>query len=154
MGIRSSVLQKTSDLSASLALLIKKEGMSESQIFLKNFQKLLKNRNKKYNFCQIFWANRSFYVCERKSQWAICSKKRVIRSFAHLSWATWGNRSRSHFWHDQPERFAHSRSFVLIDLSKSLKVAHFIWAIWANEQMSEFPTWENYMHRSMFIYKN
>ena len=45
------------------------------------------------------------------------------------------------------ERFAHSRSFVLSDLSKSLTVANLIWVIWANDRMidewmSKFPTLE------------
>ena len=35
-----------------------------------------------------------------------------------------GGRSRSLICHEQPEQFAHGRSFVLSDLSDSLKVAH------------------------------
>ena len=46
------------------------------------------------------------------------------------------NLSKSLFWYEQPEQFAHSHSFVLSDMSKSLTVAHLIWAIWVNEQMS------------------
>ena len=46
--------------------------------------------------------------------------------------------SQSLFWHERPEQFAHSRSLVLGDLSKSLTVAHLIWAIWANEWMSKY----------------
>ena len=61
-----------------------------------------------------------------------------LLSVAHLSWATWAIHSRSLFWHEQPEQFAHLswaiRSFVLSDLSKSLTVVHLIWAIWANER--------------------
>ena len=53
----------------------------------------------------------------------------------HLSWATWAIHSQSLFWHERPERFAHSHSFVLSDLSESLTVTHLIWAIWANEQI-------------------
>ena len=37
-------------------------------------------------------------------------------------------------FHEQPEQFAHSRSFVLSDLSELLTVAHLIWA---NKQMSD-----------------
>ena len=43
-------------------------------------------------------------------KWAICS-------FAHFG--------------EQPERFAHDRSFPLSDLSKSVLVTHFWWATWA-----------------------
>ena len=127
---------KTSDLSASLASLIKKEGMSESLIFFKNFQKLLKNRNKKYNFCQIFWANRSFYVSERanerfaqKNEW-----------FAH-----------SLIYHERPEGIAHGHIFDMSNLSDSLTVAHLSWSIWANrsrslissEQFERMSKWAN-----------
>ena len=62
----------------------------------------------------------------------------MIRLFAHLSWATLEIRSRSLFWHEWPERFAHSPSFVLSNLRESLTVAHLILAIWANEQMSKW----------------
>ena len=63
---------------------------------------------------------------------------------AHFWWATWAicshcsflvsNLSKSLICHEQPEQFAHRRSFVLRDLSKSLTVTH---VIWANEQMSD-----------------
>ena len=39
--------------------------------------------------------------------------------------------ARSLIYHEQPERIAHGCSFVLSDLSDSLKVAHFLWATWA-----------------------
>ena len=75
----------------------------------------------------------------------LLKKTRAICSSAHLSWATWANRSHSLICHEQTERFAHSCSFVLSYLSESLTFAHFFWAIWANEQMSnewmnKFPT--------------
>ena len=67
--------------------------------------------------------SKSLIFCEWRSEWAIRSKKRAIRSF------------------------------IMSDLSESLTVAHLSWAIWANhsqsliwselmsdEQMSEFPT--------------
>ena len=101
-----------SDLSDSLPSLIKKEGMSESQIFLnkkKNYIKHTKNKILDFS-AKIFWANRSF----DHLSWAICS-----RLFICLEW---------------PERFAYSRSFVMSDLSDSFTVAHFICAKWANEQ--------------------
>ena len=81
------------------------------------------------------------------------------RSFSHLSWETWANRSRWLICHELPEPFTHGGSFVLSDLSHLLTVTHLSWAIWANrsqslicfewnEQMSEFPallssTWRN-----------
>ena len=64
----------------------------------------------------------------------IMSDLSKLLTVAHLSWATWATwviRSRSLFWHERPERFAHSCSFVL---SESLTAAHLIWVIWANEQ--------------------
>ena len=60
-----------------------------------------------------------------------------LLTVAHLSWATWAIDSQLLFWHERPERFAHSCSFVLSDLSESLTVTHLIWAIWANEQMTD-----------------
>ena len=35
----------------------------------------------------------SLVFCKKMSEWAIRSKKRSIRSFAHFWWATWANRS-------------------------------------------------------------
>ena len=92
---------------------------------------------------EFFWAKARF--CEQKSECAIHSKKQDIRSFAHLSWVTWANCSHLLICHERPERFAHSRSFVLSNLSESLTFAHLSWAIWAHErmcdeQMSKFPT--------------
>ena len=134
-----------SNLSNLLTSLIKKEEISKSLAF---FRKPTKNVPKKH-FSQIL-LSKSLVFCEQKSKWAICSEKKsnlLIRSIimsdlsklltvAHLSWANWGIHSQLLFWHQRPERFAHSHSFVLIDLSKLLTVAHMIWAIWlwANEQ--------------------
>ena len=128
MGIRSSVLQKTSDLSASLALLIKNEGMSESLIFFKNFQKLLKN--------QSFWANRSFFVSERANE----------RFAQKNEWFT-----HSLIYHERPEGIAHGHIFDMSNLSDSLTVAHLSWSIWANrsrslissEQFERMSKWAN-----------
>ena len=92
------------------------------------FFKLTKNvkkRTNKYDFSQQF-LSKLLIFCKRFAQ----KNKR----FAHLSWATWENCSQLLICHEQPERFAHSHSFVLSDLSKSLTVAHLIWAIWANSQ--------------------
>ena len=105
-----------SDLSDSLTSLIKIEGMSESLGIFLSVQKRTKNTI----FIKFFRAN---------------------RSFAHLSWATWAICSQALFWHEQPERFAHSRSFVLSNMSESLTFAHLIWANeqMSDEQMSVFP---------------
>ena len=72
-----------------------------------------------------------FRFCLAKNFWSNCS-------FAHFLWATWANRSWSLICLERPERFAHSHSFVLSNLSESLTVVHLIWAKWANEQMSEW----------------
>ena len=49
----------------------------------------------------------------------LLNKKRAIRSFPHLSWAslTWANRSRSLFWHERPwpERIVHGHTFDMSD---------------------------------------
>ena len=62
-----------------------------------------------------------------------------LLTVAHLSWATWGICSRWLISPEQPEGFAHSRSFVLSNLSQSL--------IWSErfEQMSEWAMseWAN-----------
>ena len=100
------------------------------------FLNLQKKYQKIWFYSQIFLSE-PLVFCEQKSKWAICSKKRAICSFGHLSWVTWANRSQSLYFHERPGRFAHSRSLVLSDLSEWLTVAHFIWAIWANEQMSD-----------------
>ena len=61
----------------------------------------------------IRFLSESLIFCEKMSKWAIHSKKRVIRSFAHFWWATWA-----------------INSFLMSDLSKLLMVAHFWWATW------------------------
>ena len=119
-----------SDLSDLLTSLIKKEGMSE-WLILKN---LKKNIPKNMILFQLFWENCSFLVSQRAND--RFAKKN--KQFPHLSWATWANCSQLLIFHERPERFAHSHSFVLNDLSELLRVAHLIWAIWANEQMSKW----------------
>ena len=95
------------------------------------------------------------------SEWAICSKKQVIQSFAHFWWATWANHSLRSFlvsnlsdllaslikkeWMSKLLVFCEWKSkwvicskkraicsFIMSDLSESLTVAHLSWAIWAN----------------------
>ena len=118
-----------SDLSDSLTSLIKKREWANCSLF---FKTTYKKHTIKFDFSQIFWAN---------------------RSFAHLSWATWVNPSRSLICHEWPEQFAHSCSFDMSDQSDSLTVAHLSWVIWVNlsqslvwfewsERMSEFPALE------------
>ena len=82
------------------------------------------------------------------------------RSFAHLSWAIWVNRSRSLICHEQPERFAHGRSFDLSHLSYSLTVAHLSWVIWVNRSQSlilfewseQMSTWANSQPWALIIF--
>ena len=131
--IRSHRSFLLSDLNDPLTSLTKNEGMSKSLIFLN--KKTYIKHNKILDFlAKCFWAN---------------------RSFTHLSWVTWANCSWSLICHERHEGFAHSRSFVLSNLSDSLTVAHLSWVIWANHSqpliwfernewlskwaMSEFP---------------
>ena len=121
-----------SNLSNLLKSLIKKEGMSESLVFY--LKKTYKKNTKKYHFSQ-------------KNL-----RESLVFGEPKREWATWANFSQLLICHERPELFAHSRSFVLSDLRKSLTVAHLVWAIWANEQMrgeqmSEFPTLEIFNHK-------
>ena len=79
------------------------------------------------------WANRSFFMFKKytkKYDFRLLVKFFLANhSFAHLSWVTWAKRSRSLICHERPEWFAHSSSFFLSNLSKSLTVTHLIWAI-------------------------
>ena len=113
----SDSLKKPSDslirsflVSDSLTSLFQKKGMNKLH-FPKNFLKSYKKW-----FYSIFLANRSFFVSERANEGF--AKKQAIRSFVLLLRATWAIPSWSLFCQEQPEQFAHSRSFVLIDLSK------------------------------------
>ena len=60
-AIRSHRSFLVSDLSDLLILLIKKEGISQSLVFLTNLQKR-KKRTKRYDFSQV-----AHFLCERKS---------------------------------------------------------------------------------------
>ena len=79
----------------------------------------------------ICFLSESLIFCQKVSEWAICSKKWAIRSFAHLWWATWAICSWSLIFGEQPERITHGLSFLVSNLSKSLTVAPFWWATWA-----------------------
>ena len=116
---------------------LRSEEMSESIASLKKFKKMLKTYTK-YNLLNFFEG--IAHLLWAKEKWAICSKK--TKQFAHLSWATRGKRSHLLICHERPERFAHSRSFVLSYLSESLTFAHFSSAIWANEQLANFQPWD------------
>ena len=88
------------------------------------------------------WANCSFLVSEMSDFLTLLiwfDWNEQFTHIAHFLWATWANCSQSLISSERPERFTHSRSFVLSDLSESLTVAHLIWAKWVNERMSEFP---------------
>ena len=97
------------------------------------FFKTYKKTNKKTILFKYFWVNRSFFVSER----AIHSEKTSdslrllfyheghehLLTVALFWWVTWVNCSWLHIFGEQPERFAHSGSFVMSDLSKFLTVA-------------------------------
>ena len=100
-----------------LTYLIKKEGMSKSLV--------KKNVPKNTILVKFFWANWSFFVSERANERFAQKKER----FAHLSWTTWANHSRSLISHEQPEQFAHGASFDMSDLSDSPTVTHLSWVI-------------------------
>ena len=81
----------------------------------------------------VFWVNSSFLA----KKWAterFAREKKTICLFSHFWWVTWAICSWSVVFVEQPERIAHSRSFVLSDLSEVLTVAQLIWAKWANER--------------------
>ena len=61
-------------------------------------------------------ASRSFFVSKRANE-RFAKKKRAI---CHLL-----------FYHEHPERIAHSHSFVMSNLSNLLKVTLLSWATWA-----------------------
>ena len=75
------------------------------------------------------------------------------RMVAHLSWATWAICSQSLICLERPERFPHSPSFVLNDLSELLTVDHLIWAKWANKQIPSpgffYSIWPVYSRNTM-----
>ena len=83
---------------------------------MKMFSLTASNINQGWEFAHWFseWIARFF---RKMSKWAICSKKRAIRSFAHFCWATWA--IRSHL------------SFLESDLSDSLTL------LFKKERMSE-----------------
>ena len=83
------------------------EGMRESFAFLKSFLKTVKTYK---NTIFSFFLVRIARFCERKSKWAIHSKKK--KRFTHLL-----------IYYEWPELITHIHSFVLSDLSE-----------WANEQ--------------------
>ena len=105
---------------------LRSEEMSETFFFSpKNC-----NNIQKIQFFQFLKANCSFFVSEKKNEQS-AQKNRAICSFV-LS-----NLSKLHtslICHERPERFINSCSFVLRDLSESLKFAHLSWAIWVNKR--------------------
>ena len=92
-----------------------------------NFKKLIKNsqkHTKKYDFIKKKFEGiaRFLWAKEQKNDW-----------FAHSSWATWVIRSWPLICSEQSEQIAHSCSFDLSNLSKSVNE----W--WANEQIPTLP---------------
>ena len=110
---------------------LKKREWANRSFFFKTYKRKSKKR-KKYDLSQILLSESLVFVSKRANE-RFAKKKQVIRSFAHLSWANWGNISQLLFCHERPQRFAHCRSFNLSDL---LTVAHLSWAIWANRSQS------------------
>ena len=72
------------------------------------------------------------YFFSKRANEQFTQKKQAIHSFAHLSLAAWANRSWLLIFHEQPEQFAHGRSFDMSNLSDLLTVLHMSWAIWEN----------------------
>ena len=102
----------------------------------------------KIQFFRIFLSECSFFVSKR----ANARFTQRNKTFAHLSWVTWANCSHLLICHERPERFAHSRSFVLSDPANSshwyISLEQFEqmsnmskWAIWANEQFEQMSKW-------------
>ena len=89
----------------------------------------------------------------------ICNLSKLLTG-ALLSWATWAICSQLLICHKRPEQFPHSCSFVLSDLSKSLKVAHYneqFWANerWVNELMRKFQPWNQVSNpKKILSYEN
>ena len=63
----------------------------------------------------VFWANHWLFAKKWANEWFAQKSEQ----FAHLP-----------IFGERPERFAHNRSFLVSDLSKSLMVAQFWWATW------------------------
>ena len=65
--------------------------------------------------------SKSLFFCKKMSEWAICSKKRVICSCAHFWWATWAIRS-----HCSPKkREWGNRSFFKLKTYKKISFIFF-----------------------------
>ena len=102
------------------------QGMSKSLVFFKPTKNPSKTY-KSYNFIQIYLSESLVFLLwvkewlsdslERTSDSLICSfimsKLSDSLMVTLLSWATWAICLWSLFYHERPERFAHSRSFVL-----------------------------------------
>ena len=114
--------------------------------FCKNMSKTAISSKKQAiaHFWWVTWAIRScslstlIFVEWNKKTYIKHTKKTILGKLF------WANRSWLLICHQRPDQFAHSCSFVLSNLSKSLTVAYLIWAKWANEwmsdeQMNEFP---------------
>ena len=130
-----------SEMSNSLTSLTKKEKMSKNERFAHFFKKIFKKTLIKT------WWNK---ILDFFSQ--ICLSKSLIRSFPLSKMS---NSLTSLISSERPEQIAHGCSFLVSDLSDSLRVAHLSWVICANlsqshiwfewneqmsdEQMSEFP---------------
>ena len=98
--------------------------MSKSLVLKKTNKKRTKNVKKKIQFNQIFFSESSGF-CERKSEWAIRSKKTRNSLICSFLWATWAT--------SLIEKEGISKSHVLKNLQKNvLTKFHFSQICWAN----------------------
>ena len=107
-----------SNLSDSLISLIKKEGMSESLVFLKTYNKKTFFKRSKNTILFNFLERIARFLWAKEQMSDSLKNKRMIRSFAD--------------YHEWPEQMAYGRSLVMSDLSVLLAIAYLSWAIWAN----------------------
>ena len=82
----------------------------------------------------------------RMSQWAICSKKRAIRSFAHFLWVTWVIRSDRSL----KKREWANRSGFFLNVQKNMILVKFV----LNESLIYHERPEQIAHSCSFVMKN
>ena len=135
-AFRSHCSFDLSEMSNSLTSLTKKEKMSKNERFAHFFKKIFKKTLIKT------WWNK---ILDFFSQ--ICLSKSLIRSFPLSKMS---NSLTSLISSERPEQIAHGCSFLVSDLSDSLRVAHLSWVICANRSqllssfdLSEMSKWAN-----------
>ena len=110
---------KWATVSESLRSLTKNERVSKLLFFLSKslICSLFWQKTSRVGNSLIVFLSESIVFCQNISEWAICSKKWAICSFAHFWWATWSICSWSLISSEQSEQIAHGRSFLVSDLS-------------------------------------